>query len=57
MQEAPAAHEAFARILAIHQAVDPGEVGRLVALPDAGRAELARIGLRVLDALGRRRMG
>ena len=56
MQEAAAAHEAFARVFAVDHAVDAGEIGRLVALAGAGRGELAGVGLRILDALGRGRM-
>ena len=57
MQEAPAAHETFARVLAEDDAVDAGKIGALVA-PGIGRgsAELAGIGERVADPLGRRRM-
>src|SRR5262249_61126955 len=57
MQEAAAAHEAFARILAVDHAVDAGEIGRLVAFAGAGRVELARARLRILDALRCGRMG
>ena len=56
MQEAPAADEAFARILAIDDVVDGGEIGFAVALAALGRGILPRVGLRVLDALGRCRM-
>src|SRR2546430_300908 len=41
MQEAAAAHEAFARVLAVDHAVDAGEIGRLVAFASARRVELA----------------
>src|SRR5262249_58657649 len=41
VQEAAAAHKAFARILAIDHAVDAGEIGRLVAFAGARRVELA----------------
>jgi len=43
VQKAPAAHEAFARILAEDQAVDACEVVLLVALAGAGPGELAGI--------------
>ena len=57
MQEAAAAHEAFARVLAVDDAVDAGEIGGLVALAARRAArELARVGERVADALRRRRM-
>ena len=56
MQEVPAARETFARVLAIDQAVEDGEIFGAVALATAGAAELACIGERVLHALGRRRM-
>ncbi len=52
MQEPAAAHEAFARILAIDHAVDAGEIGHALALAGARRAELARVGLRVLTRSG-----
>ena len=57
MQKATAAHEAFARILAIDQTVDSGEIARPVAFAGAGCADLARTTLRILDAFGRGRMG
>ncbi len=57
MQEAAAAHEAFARVLAVDHAVDAGEIGRLVAFAGAGRVELAGARLRIADALGGRGMG
>src|SRR5260370_185599 len=41
MQEAAAAHEAFARVLAVDHAVDAGEIGGLIAFAGAGRVELA----------------
>ena len=56
MQEAAAAHIAFARILAIGQSVDAREVAIAVARHVARRGELARIGARDLEPLGRRRM-
>ena len=56
MQKAASAHEAFARVLAVDHAVDAVEIGRTLALAGAGRAELAGVALRVLDALGRGRM-
>ena len=56
MQEAAAAHEAFARILAIDDVVDGGEIGLAVALAAFGRGVLPGGGLRVLHALRRRRM-
>ena len=56
MQEAPAAHKAFARVLAIDDVVDRGEIVLAVALGVFGRGVLPRDGLRVLHALRRRRM-
>ena len=56
MQEAPAAHKAFARVFAIDDVVDRGEIGFAVALAAFGRGVLPRRVLRVLHALGRRRM-
>jgi hypothetical protein len=56
VQETPTAYEAFARILAVDDAIDAGEVGRPVALAGAGRGELARTCLRNFDSLGRSRM-
>src|SRR5665213_1732144 len=56
MQETPPAHKAFARVLAIGQAVDIAEILVAVAFAGAWAAELARIGERVLDPLGCRRM-
>ena len=56
MQEAAAAREALARVLAIDHAVEIGEIFGAVAFAGAGAAELAGIGERVLHALGRRRM-
>jgi len=61
MQEAPAAHKAFARILAIDDAVDVAEIGYLglgaiLRSVGRGRPVLAGIGERIGDALGRCRM-
>ena len=56
MQEVAAAHQAFARIVAVDHAVDGGEIRLPLALAGARRPELARARLRVLDPLGRRRM-
>ncbi len=56
MQEAPAADEAFARVLAIDDVVDGGEIGFAVAFAALGRGILPGGVLRVLHALGRRRM-
>src|SRR5262245_15928466 len=56
MQEVPPTREPFAWILAINHAVEGGEILDVVALAAAGAAELARIGERVLHALGRCRM-
>ncbi len=56
MQEAAAAHIAFARILAIGQAVDARQIALAVARYVARRGELARIGARDLQPVGRRRM-
>src|ERR1700722_17173926 len=58
MQEAPAAHEAFARILAKHDSVDAGEIRGLVASTARGlwSVELERVGGRVAGPLRRRRM-
>ena len=56
MQEAPAAHEAFARVLAIDDVVDRREIVLAIALAAVRRGVLPRGGLRPLHALGRRRM-
>ena len=56
MQEAAAAHEAFAGIFAIDDVVDRGEIGLAVALAAFRRGVLPGDGLRVLHPLGRRRM-
>jgi hypothetical protein len=56
MQEAPASHEAFARILAIHDVIDGGQVGFTVPFAALGRDILPRGILRVLDPLRRGRM-
>ena len=56
MQEAPAAHKAFAGVFAVDDVVDRGEIGFAVAVAALGRSVLPRIGLRVLHPLGRRRM-
>ena len=56
MQESPPAHEAFARILAINNVVDGGQVGFAVAFAALGRDILPSAVLRVLDPLRRRRM-
>ena len=56
MQEAPAAHKTFAGVFAIDDVVDRGEIGLAVALGALRRGELPGAGLRVLHALGRRRM-
>ena len=56
MQEAPAAHKAFAGVLAIDDVVDRGEIGLAVALGALRRGVLPGAGLRVLHAFGRRRM-
>ena len=56
MQEAPSAHKAFARVFAIDDVVDRPEIGFAVAVAAFRRGILPRGGLRVLDALGRRRM-
>ena len=53
MQEVAAAHQAFARIVAVDHAVDGGEIGLPLALAGARRPELAGARLRVLDPLGR----
>jgi hypothetical protein len=42
MQEAPAAHEAFAGVLAIDDVVDRGQIGLAVALAALGRGVLPR---------------
>src|SRR6185437_2556331 len=57
MQEAAAAHEAFARIFAIDHAVDAREIFGAVTRAGPGGPERASIGLRVLHTLGGRRMG
>ena len=56
MQEAAAAHEAFAGVFAIDDVVDRGEIGLAVALAAFRRGILPRRVLRVLHALGRCRM-
>src|SRR6478609_10544532 len=56
MQEFPSAHEALARVLAEHDAIEVGEVLVLLALAGAGTGELAGVGDRVGDALRCRRM-
>ena len=56
MQEAPAAHEALARVLAIDDVVDRGEIGLAVALVALRRDVLPRGVLCVLHPLRRRRM-
>ncbi len=56
MQEAPAAHEALARILAIDDVVDGGEIGFAVALAALRRGVLPCGVLRVLHPLRRCRM-
>ena len=56
MDEAAAAHEAFARVLAEDHAIEIGQVLLAVALADAGAAEPARIGDGVADARRRRGM-
>ena len=56
MQEAAAAHEAFAGVLAIDDVVDRREIGLAVALAAFGGGILPRIGLRILHPLRRRRM-
>ena len=56
MQEAPAAHEAFARILAVGETVDRRKIRGLVAVAGARRRVLAGIGLRILDPIRRGRM-
>ena len=56
MDEPAAAHKTFARVFAVDHVVQRIEIGLAVALAGAGRGELPRIGLRVLHALGCRRM-
>src|SRR5262245_21719271 len=56
MQEVAPACEPLAWVLAIDHAVEGGEVLDVVALTTSGPAKLARIGERVLHALGRCRM-
>ena len=56
MQELPPAHEALARVLAEHDAVEVGEILVLLALAGARSGELPRVGDRVGDAFRRRRM-
>ncbi len=56
MQEAPPAHETFAGVLAIDDVVDRGEIGLAVTFAALRRGELPRAGLRILHALGRRRV-
>ena len=56
MQETPAAHETFARVLAIDDVVDRGEIGLAVAFAAFRRGILPGGGLRVLHPLRRRRM-
>ena len=56
MQEAAAAHESFARVLAEHHAVEVVEIGAAVARAGARSAELAGVNQCVLDALGGRWM-
>ncbi len=56
MQEAPAAHEAFAGVFAIDDVVDRGEIGFAITFAALRRGVLPRACLRVLHALGRRRV-
>ena len=61
VQEAPAAHKTLARVLAVDDAVNVGQIGSLRAreIPTAigrRRPVLPRIGERIGDALGSRRM-
>ena len=56
MQEAPAAHEALARVLAIDEPVDHAEIFVAVALARARARVLPRVGDGIGDALRRRRM-
>jgi hypothetical protein len=56
VQEPPAAHKAFARVLAIDDVVDRGEIILAVALGIFRRGVLPRHRRRLLHALGGRRM-
>ena len=56
MLETPAAGETFARVFAINNAIEIGEVVGAVALAGARPGKLAGIRQRVLHPLGRRRM-
>ena len=56
MQEAAPAHIAFARVLAVRQAVDRGEVALFVAWHVARRGVLARVGAHGFQAIGRARV-
>ena len=57
MQEAAAAHEAFARVLAVDQAVEAGEILVAVALRRRpARVNWRALATRIVDALRRRRM-
>ena len=56
MQEAAAAHKSLARVFAINEIIDGREIAVPIAFDGFGRRILPRIRLRVLHALGRRRM-
>src|ERR1019366_9807283 len=56
MQEAPAPNESLARILAVDDVVDGGEIGFAIAFAALRRGILSGVSLRVLYALRRGRV-